>query len=285
MMRTMPAGPAAALAPEPLEARWLFAIALSNGILAIDGTDAADVITLTARGSKLTVRANADIQSFKTRDVSTVMVNALGGDDRVSLGRVKIDSIIDGGDGMDRILGGRGNDVITGGNGDDLLRGGDGNDALAGAAGNDRLLGDSGDDDLAGGDGSDVLSGGLGTDTSDASTDLVTGIEDLGDDADGNPIRGSAFDAFASSGFAGALAFGNNVPVDTTGFLVSPGTNRIHPNLSDINTNLTTFDPITGVTVSNGGVFVNLPNTGAFGRSLGVKNANTVPVQGWFTGD
>ena len=48
---------------------------------------------------------------------------------------------------------------------------------------------------------------------------------------------------------------------------------------------LSTFNPDTGVTVSNGGVFVNLPNTGAFGRSLGVKNGDTVPVQGWFTGD
>ena len=104
-------------------------------------------------------------------------------------------------------------------------------------------------------------------------------------DANGNPIRGSAFGAFASDGFVGVFAFGNNVPVDTTGFLVSPGTNRINPNLSAIDTNLTTFDPITGVTVSNGGVFVNLPNTGAFNRSLGVRTGDTVPVQGWFTGD
>lgn len=274
-----------AIVPERLEARRLFAIALSNGILAVDGTDAADNITLVARGSKLTVRVNADVQTFATGDVNTVMINALGGDDRVSLGRLKIDSIIDGGDGNDRILGGRGDDVITGGNGDDLVRGGDGNDALAGSAGSDRLLGDNGDDDLTGGDGSDFISGGLGTDSSDASPDLITGVEDLGEDANGNPIRGNTFGVFADSGFAGVFAFGNNVPVDTTGFLVSPGTNRIHPNLSDINANLTTFNPDTGVTVSNGGVFVNLPNTGAFGRSLGVKNGNTVPVQGWFTGD
>jgi Ca2+-binding RTX toxin-like protein len=285
MVRTKSA-PAAAPVPEALEARRLFAIALSNGILAIDGSDAADTITITSRGSKLTARVNGDVQTFRTGDVSTIMVNALGGDDRVSLGRVKIDSIIDGGDGNDRVFGGRGDDVITGGAGDDLVRGGDGNDALAGSAGNDRLLGDNGDDDLAGGDGSDIISGGAGTDTSDASTDLISGVEDLGTDADGNPIRGgSAFGAFAGGGFAGVFAFGNNVPVDTTGFLVSPGTNRINPNLSAIDTNLTTFNPITGVTVSNGGTFVNLPNTGAFGRSLGASTGETVPAQGWFTGD
>jgi hypothetical protein len=284
MMRTMPVR-ATALVPERLEARRLFAIALSNGILAIDGTDAADAISVTSRGSKLTVRVNADVQTFKTGDVSTIMINALGGDDRVSLGRVKIDSIIDGGDGNDRILGGRGDDVITGGNGDDLIRGGDGNDALAGAAGNDRLLGDNGDDDLAGGDGSDFISGGLGTDTSDASTDVITGVEDLGNGSDGSglAIFGSTFGTFATSGFAGAGVFGN-VPVDTTGFLVSPGTNRINPNLSAIDTNLTTFNPITGVTVSSGGIFVNLPNSGAFDRSIGT-NGGALTGVGWFTGD
>jgi Ca2+-binding RTX toxin-like protein len=283
MMRTMPVPGVRALVPERLEARRLFAIALANGILAIDGTDAADAITITSRGSKLTARVNGDVQTFKTGDINTIMINALGGDDRVSLGRVKIDTIIDGGDGNDRILGGRGDDVITGGAGDDLIRGGDGNDALAGSAGNDRLLGDNGDDDLAGGDGSDILSGGAGTDTSDAGNDVVSGVEDGAGSGNGLAFFGSSFGvAFASGGFAGVFG---NVPVDTTGFLVSPGTNRINPNLSAIDTNLTTFDPITGVTVSNGGTFVNLPNTGAFGRSLGVDTGATIPAQGWFTGD
>jgi Ca2+-binding RTX toxin-like protein len=278
MMRTMPVS-------ERLEARRLFAIALANGVLAIDGTDAADAITFSARGSKLTVRVNSDVQTFNTGDVNTIMINALGGDDRVTLGRVKIDSIIDGGDGNDRILGGRGDDVITGDNGDDLVRGGDGNDSLAGGAGNDRLLGDNGDDDLAGGDGSDFISGGLGTDTADVGTDRITGVEDAADgsstDSFGLAFFGSGFGAFATNGFAGVFG---NVPVDTTGFLVSPGTNRINPNLSAINTNLVTFNPVTGVTVSNGGTFVNLPNTGAFDRSLGT-NGGALTITGWFTGD
>jgi Ca2+-binding RTX toxin-like protein len=281
MMRTTSV-PAALVVPERLEARRLFAVSLANGILAIDGTDAADAITLSSRGSKLTVRVNSDVQTFKTADVDTIMINALGGDDRISLGRVRIDSIIDGGDGNDRILGGRGDDVITGGNGDDLIRGGDGNDALAGGAGNDRLYGDNGDDDLAGGDGSDLLAGGLGNDTSDATTDIVTGVEDSGESPGATGVLGTSMgSAFATSGFAGVF---QNVPVDTTGFLVSPGTDRINPDLSAINTNLTTFNPDTGVTVSSGGVFVNLPNTGAFNRSFGTTSG-AIQVRGWFTKD
>ena len=167
---------------QTLESRRLFAITLLDGVLTVDGTAGNDAISLTARGGTLTARSGAERADVLLADVDEVVVNALGGDDRVTLAtRLDVPATIDGGEGNDRLTGGAGDDLITGGAGNDRLGGGRGDDDLFGAAGSDRLLGGAGDDFLAGGDGFDLLTGGAGFDSADAGDDVAGSIEDFGD--------------------------------------------------------------------------------------------------------
>ena len=75
---------------------------------------------------------------------------------------------VDGGAGNDAIdasgatdgvrqLGNGGDDVLTGGSGNDTQRGGDGNDVIFGGDGNDNIQGNAGADELYGGAGNDVI--------------------------------------------------------------------------------------------------------------------------------
>ena len=73
-------------------------------------------------------------------------------------------TLLDGGDGDDRLFAGRGNDTLIGGNGNDQLNGGWGDDMLRGGAGNDIIFGYIGDDQLFGGSGNDKLIAGAGND-------------------------------------------------------------------------------------------------------------------------
>ncbi|WP_332853587.1 calcium-binding protein [Duganella sp. S19_KUP01_CR8] len=85
-----------------------------------------------------------------------------GADSRVGS---RIDDIVDGGGGNDRLDGDYGNDVLIGGTGDDYLMGGYGNDILVGGAGDDSLNETYGAGLLDGGAGNDTLDGGEGNDT------------------------------------------------------------------------------------------------------------------------
>jgi Ca2+-binding RTX toxin-like protein len=257
---------------ESLENRRLFAVTLTNGVLAIDGTDAGDTISVTSRATTVTVRVNADRTTYNFADVDAVTINGLGGDDKISLGnRLDVPALIDGGGSDDRITGGRADDVITGGDGNDRISGGAGDDQLFGGAGSDRLLGGDGDDDLSGGAGPDVLAGGAGFDTADANDDLRSGVEDPASDL-------SRFPVFSNAGFSPFT------PVDTTGFDVQPGTNVISPLLSTAPAgNNEFFDPQLGLIIQSGNAFVLLPGTGAFQRELGASSGNA--VQSWFTGN
>ena len=98
------------------------------------------------------------------------------------------ETIIDGGDGADRLTGGTGEDSFAGGLGNDVLVGGDGDDALDGGFGDDVLTGDAGSDEFIGGDGEDTLHAedgrdepvacGLGNDTGEADRgDTLTECE------------------------------------------------------------------------------------------------------------
>ena len=257
---------------EALESRRLFAITLANGLLTIEGTEQADMITLTARSSTLSIRVGAERSIVNLDDVDDVLIAGLGGDDRITLGRLNAPAAVDGGDGDDRIAGGRADDILTGGDGNDRIFGSSGDDQLFGEAGNDRLFGDADDDELSGGEGADYLSGGLGIDRTDTGSDFVTGVEDLGDGVfvDTDPLRDIFSPFFDDSFFA---RFRNQfTPLDTTGFNVRPGTNVISPLLSS-NTggNAVYFDPNVGVTLEAGGAFVTLPGTGAYARELGVR--------------
>ncbi|GJL91587.1 cadherin domain-containing protein [Hyphococcus sp.] len=83
---------------------------------------------------------------------------------------------VDGGGGNDAIdassateavrqYGNAGDDVLTGGSGNDIQRGGDGDDVISGGDGNDNIDGGSGEDRLTGGVGNDRIVGGDGNDT------------------------------------------------------------------------------------------------------------------------
>jgi hypothetical protein len=81
---------------------------------------------------------------------SRIVVDSLGGNDRVSAAKLPI---------RVRIEGGAGDDVLTGSNVMDALVGGPGNDRLSGGFGRDVLFGGSGADRLAGGADDDILIG------------------------------------------------------------------------------------------------------------------------------
>src|SRR5687768_14471873 len=98
---------------ETLENRRLLSINLADGVLALEGTDAADTISVTVRGSTLSVRVGADRATASLDEVDEVIVSGLGGNDRITLGRINVPTAVDGGDGDDRITGGRGDDLIT----------------------------------------------------------------------------------------------------------------------------------------------------------------------------
>jgi Ca2+-binding RTX toxin-like protein len=263
---------------ETLENRRLLSINLTDGVLALEGTDAADTITLTVRGGVLNIRVGADRATANIDEVDEVIVSGLGGNDRITLGKLNVSAIVDGGDGDDRISGGRASDIITGGEGNDRISGGAGDDELFGGAGNDRVLGDSGNDDLSGGEGADLLNGGLGFDTTDVGSDIVTGVEDGSGIL--NPFDPTFEDGFGLIFTNGSFVGFRNTPLDTTGLNPTPGSNVISPLLSSNPAgNVATSNPFTGVTLQAGGVFVNLPNTGAPARSLSLSPGNR--VEGW----
>jgi hypothetical protein len=162
-----------------LEPRLCMSAAVTDGSLMIDGTDAADVIRVSRRGTNYVVRdgSSAGVVAFPARGVEEVVVSARGGDDVVRLDRLSVPAIVDAGAGDDRVFGGNGDDTLIGGDGNDRLLGRFGDDALDGGAGADFLSGDFGDDDLVGGSGSDRLAGGIGFDTTDADNDDVRGFE------------------------------------------------------------------------------------------------------------
>ncbi len=171
--------------------------------LVIEGTDLGDRLNLTigrSRNSPLTsivinagagedrVQLLAVDQSFN----AAITINGEDGNDQVVVaGAVRAGLQLNGGEGSDSLTGGRGNDTIDGGAGDDSMIGGRGNDVLIGRDGADAIFGNDGSDSLSGGAGHDRLNGGndndvlLGGDGNDklyggAGNDLALGEE--GDD-------------------------------------------------------------------------------------------------------
>ncbi len=187
-----------------LEARQVlsanFFVDLTDGVLAVHGTQAADTVRFVERGDSIVVgvssnRGSYTVHQFDAADVDRLYFSGKDGDD-IFVNKTSLESTAYGNEGNDWLLGGSGDDVLRGGNGDDNIRGfagddslhGDrGNDRLVGQAGNDRLLGWFGDDVLVGGDGDDYLSGYLGNDR------LFAGD---GDD----DLRGHEGDDFLSGG-------------------------------------------------------------------------------------
>ncbi|QOZ32426.1 S-layer family protein [Bradyrhizobium sp. CCBAU 53421] len=133
-----------------------------NDTAVIDGEDAAEVFTITANGSHVSLnRTSPDPFAVDIGTTENLVLHAGGGDDIITAGNglaPLISLTLDGGDG---------NDTITGGDGSDLLIGGNGNDVVTGGRGNDTALLGNGDDTYIWnpGDGSDMVEGGAGTDT------------------------------------------------------------------------------------------------------------------------
>jgi Ca2+-binding RTX toxin-like protein len=186
----------AVFAIEMLEQRRLLSASVSNGILTVEGTDAGEEITVRAvAGSEpdapsFTVSVGAEQTTIPATGVHTLIVQAGGGDDTVtvdvpsSLASASFPfaiATVDGGDGNDaveaqtplcaRLMGGAGDDTLRGGSASDTLRGGPGNDRLEGGSLPDWLYGGPGNDVLYGGDDSnknidrDHIRGGAGRDT------------------------------------------------------------------------------------------------------------------------
>jgi hypothetical protein len=269
---------ASAAFAESLEGRRLFAATLTDGTLTVLGTEQADTISLTARNGVLTVRVGAERSTFATDAVDEVLISSLGGDDRITLSRLDVDAVVDAGAGDDRVTGGAATTCWPGARATTASRAGLGDDELFGDAGNDRLLGGDGDDELAGGDGSDLLNGGFGFDATELDADTVTGVEDLGDGnfiGDGVGRRPNLWRPLRPPLQRRAVlrpAATSSRPLDTTGFVVRPGTNVISSALSGASFGNSAFvDPNVGVTLESGGAVITLPGTGAYAREFGLR--------------
>jgi len=176
--------------------RLLSTVQLNGSTLEITGTGGNDFIDVSFNEAdqqiKVVTSGDAD-QSFDPADVDFISVQALGGDDYVSIlvVGVVVPSTVSGGDGKDVLIGGVGNDSISGNAGRDTLVGNFGSDRLAGNGGRDRIAADSGNDIVFGGAGGDwifatndhdVIKGEGGDDIISSSVGITTISGGDGDD-------------------------------------------------------------------------------------------------------
>jgi hypothetical protein len=189
---------------ENLEQRRLLSASVANGVLTITGTDKADHIIITQEKKSVLVREGSHLTRFdqlsRISHVSQIIVNAVGGNDRIKV-TAKLAATIDGGDGKDLIIGGNGADVLIGGNGNDRILGQAGNDSINGGAGKDALFGGAGDDTLDAFDtDADQVAGGAGNDSArvDSPTDTAWDIE--------NYLSASSSAGGSSNVYAGMLS-------------------------------------------------------------------------------
>ena len=204
--------------------------------LVVKGTGANDRIEVWEHdGGLVTVRVNDIARTYS--HVSSLRVDALGGDDQVVLRSLTMGATVDGGDGNDCIdasavtqvgvvlYGGAGNDRLTGGAGNDRMDGGSGDDELNGGCGNDLLVGGQGKDCLNGGDGNDLLDGGSDNDAlrGGKGNDLL--VADAGDDylkgEDGNDILVGGTGNDSSEGNYGVDLIVDGPGCDTNGYVSS----------------------------------------------------------------
>jgi Ca2+-binding RTX toxin-like protein len=144
---------------------------LKHGVLVVQGTSAADSISLRLQAGDPDVLqvdfaddGSADF-AFDRRSVVEIVVKAGAGDDRVRIDESNgtfTDSIattIEGGDGNDTLSGGSGAETLVGGDGNDLIDGNGGGDEASLGAGDDTFVWDPGDgsDTIEGQDGNDTM--------------------------------------------------------------------------------------------------------------------------------
>jgi Ca2+-binding RTX toxin-like protein len=155
---------------ESLESRRLLSVTLEEGVLTVTGTEAADQLGLGRNDTSIVVNDNGTSSTWNPAEVTSIVVNGLGGDDTIAV-RAPLNkpTTLDGGADNDRIHGGAGRERLLGGAGDDLL---------AGGAGDDQIEGGEDDDHIVGGPGHDRMLGNAGSDRFDA-------VDTFGDQLDG----------------------------------------------------------------------------------------------------
>ncbi|MDP9172504.1 MAG: hypothetical protein M3O30_01385 [Planctomycetota bacterium] len=138
-----------------------------NGKLTVTGTENADTITVenNAANAQYTVMLDGISQTYNSALVSSIEIDALGGNDSVTIGHGVIGALVSGGAGDDTLIGGDGSDTLIGGAGNDLIQGMAGNDSIDGGAGNNTLQGAGGNDTIITGAGNSLLYGGAGNDS------------------------------------------------------------------------------------------------------------------------
>ncbi len=103
-------------------------------------------------------------EKISLNDENGILRNLVGTNDSDVMHSIFNNSIVNAGDGDDRVYGTNGSDILYGGLGNDTLDGNSGDDILYGGLGNDILFGGADDDTLYGNVGKDTLYGGAGDD-------------------------------------------------------------------------------------------------------------------------
>jgi Ca2+-binding RTX toxin-like protein len=194
---------------EPLEPRQLLSAAtLADGVLHIEGTRRADVVSVASttlgrnRRAGLEVTVNGQTFFFRLRGIARVEIVTGDGDDQVTTaapGRIPnpplppspviyndaallplfgtsapfLKTYLDPPALPTSVLAGDGRDTLFGSAANDTLDGGAGDDQIHGGAGDDLLLGGAGNDSLRGNQGADTLNGNAGDDDLAGESDYL----------------------------------------------------------------------------------------------------------------
>ncbi|MGH3103841.1 MAG: calcium-binding protein, partial [Gaiellaceae bacterium] len=148
----------------------------ATDVVVVNGTAAADTISVGTNGFAFTTDADADV-SLSPLPAAVEIFGFAGPNTLTGRGGSGAGSpfpgklVLHAGDSGDTLQGGAGDDELHGGAGNDVLEGRDGNDTAYGGAGNDSVAGNDGHDELVGGAGLDALIGGDGDDVMRADDD------------------------------------------------------------------------------------------------------------------
>ena len=126
---------------------------LVGNTLYVNGTGGSDSIQVKLKDGKIVVSPKGGVPfAFKVSDVQHIVISLGDGNDKVKIDSdIRVDVLINGGNGNDTITAGGGNAILVGGAGNDTLKGGSRGDILIGGTGSDKLTGSDGGDLLIAG--------------------------------------------------------------------------------------------------------------------------------------
>jgi Ca2+-binding RTX toxin-like protein len=128
---------------------------LAGGSLIVVGTTGDDTIHVDPVGNTGAVQVyvnNGSLGMFTLASTGRIIVAAMAGNDDVQIaGGVRLNTVLYGATGNDRLKGGGGRNILVGCDGDDFLIGGNAGDLLIGGQGSDRIVGGQGADILVSG--------------------------------------------------------------------------------------------------------------------------------------